>query len=188
MSRRTLTIALAIFCAAACASACGGGAQQSATNDRPALTPDNVREDINSEWVRVPAADGKTEPINWNFVREEPKQIDILEQKIEGDTATFLINIQTRTLPRSRNPRTLSGQLRLHYYLESGLVFRKWQIVQIENVSFKYVNEPKPADNANANATNANNSNAKANANDKSGANDKPRANESAPAPPRPKS
>jgi hypothetical protein len=182
MSRRTLIYAFAILCVAACVSACGGGAQQSATNDRPALMPDNVREDINNEWVRVPSADGKSEPINWNFVREEPKQIDILDQKIEGDTATFLIQMQTRTVPRSRNPRTLSGQLRLHYHLESGLVFRKWQIVEIENVSFKYVNEPKPADNANANATNATNANARTNANDKSGTNDKPKANENAPA------
>jgi hypothetical protein len=176
-----MIFAFAILCAAACATACGGGAQQqSATNDRPALTPDNVREDINSEWVRTPAADGKSEPINWGFARDEPKQIDILDQKIEGDAATFLIQMQTHTAPRARTARTLSGQLRLHYQLQSGLVFRKWQIVEIENVSFKYVNEPKPADNSNANATNANNANAKANANDKSGANDKPRANENA--------
>jgi hypothetical protein len=190
MSRRTLTLALLFV--VACASACGGGgAQQSANDDRPKLTPDSVREDINNEWVRVPAADGKSEVINWGFAREEPKQIDILDQKIEGDTATFLINMQTHTLPRARTPRSFSGQLRLHYELQSGLVFRKWEIVQIENVSFKYVNEPKPADNSNTNATNtnatnANNANAKTNANDKFGANDKPKANEDAPT--RPKS
>jgi hypothetical protein len=181
MHRRHFTPALAAACLFLCA-ACGGS-RQSAQDDRPPLVPEHMREDINGRWVRVPAADGKTEPISWVFDPTEPKQIDILEQKLEGDTATFLVQMQTHTGPRARNPRSLSGQLRVHYRLESGLVLRQWQIDEVENVSFKYVNEPKP--DANANATNANgNSNAKANANDKTGASDKTKANANAPASP----
>ena len=71
-----------------------------------------VAGDINGRWVRaVPSADGKTEPISWVFDPSEPRQIDILEQKIEGDTATFLIQMQTHTGPRARNPRKMSSPL-----------------------------------------------------------------------------
>ena len=156
-------------------TACGGGAQQqqSAQDQRPEITLESIRKDLDGEWVegRVPAADGKSQPRGWAFDHNEPKQIEIVEQKIEGDSATFLINMQTRTAPRSRDPISLSGQLRLHYVLEAGLVFRKWEIVRVENVSFKYVKETPPPD-ANANNSNANNSNSNVNAN----SNAKPKA------------
>ncbi|HVG28244.1 MAG TPA: hypothetical protein VM864_00850 [Pyrinomonadaceae bacterium] len=180
MSRRRLTLALPLILLA---SACGGGAQQqqSAQDQRPEITLETIRRDINGRWVdgRVPAADGKSQPRGWAFDHEEPKQIEIVEQKIEGDRATFLINMQTRTAPRSRDPISLSGQLRLHYELQSGLVFRTWEIVRVENVSFKYVKEtPPPAENSND--SNANNSNANANsggdANGNSNSNAKPKA------------
>jgi hypothetical protein len=173
MSRRRLTLALPLILLA---TACGGGArQQSAQDQRPEITLETIREDINGEWVdgRVPAADGKSQPRGWAFDHSEPKQIEIVEQKIEGDTATFLINMQTRTAPRSRDPISLSGQLRLHYELQSGLVFRKWEIVRVENVSFKYVKETPPGENSNnANA----NANPGANANSNSNSNAKPKA------------
>ena len=182
MNRRRTSFALALIFTTACAASCGGS-RQSAQDDRPPLVPEHMRDDINGRWVRVPSADGKTEPISWVFDPTEPRQIDILEQKLEGDQATFLVQMQTHTGPRARNPRSLSGQLRVHYRLESGLVLRQWQIDEVENVSFRYVNEPKP--DANANATNANgNSDAKANANDNRGANDKTKANANA-TPPR---
>jgi hypothetical protein len=181
-----------------CFAACGGGKQTSAADDRPPLALDNIRKDINGKWVETPSADGKSEPISWVFDPSEPKQIDILEQKIEGDRATFLVNMQTRTTPRSRNPRSLTGQLRLHYQLQSGLVLRQWEIVEVENVSFKYVKEPLPSPteqkkkdegddgsdetrgaDANANAKPS----ANTNTNSKSNANVKPGANRNAPAP-----
>ena len=166
-------------------TACGGGGaqQQSAQDQPPDITLETIREDINGEWVdgRVPAADDKSPPRGWAFDRSEPKQIEIVDQKVEGDHATFLINMQTRTAPRSRDPISLSGQLRLHYELESGLVFRKWEIVRVENVSFKYVKETPPPD-ANANNANANsgansNSNANGNSNAKPKAGATPQAN-----------
>ncbi|MCA1629307.1 MAG: hypothetical protein LC785_08640 [Acidobacteria bacterium] len=183
MSRRRLTPALLIL---SLLTACGGGGaqQQSAQDQRPEITLESIREDLNGEWVdgRVPAADGKSQPRGWAFDHSEPKQIEIVEQKIEGDRATFLINMQTRTGPRSRDPISLSGQLRLHYELESGLVFRKWEIVRVENVSFKYVKETPPPD-ANANNANANsnaNSNANVNSNAKPKAGATPQANANA--------
>jgi hypothetical protein len=189
MSKRRLTLALPLLLLA---TACGGAQpQQSAQDQRPEINLETIRRDINGRWVdgRVPAADGKSQPRGWAFAHEEPKQIEIVDQKIEGDTATFLINMQTHSAPRSREPLSLSGQLRLHYELQSGLVFRTWEIVRVENVSFKYVKEtPPPGENSNdASASNSNTNNANANANSnakpKAGSNanaagDKPTANQ----------
>jgi hypothetical protein len=178
MSRRRLTLALLPLLLAA---ACGGSRQQqpSAQDQRPEINLETIKRDINGRWVdgRVPAADGKSQPRGWAFAPEEPKQIEIVDQKIEGDSATFLINMQTRSAPRSHEPLSLSGQLRLHYELQSGLVFRTWEIVRVENVSFKYVKEtPPPGENANnGNNANANNANAKP----KAGASPRANANSS---------
>jgi hypothetical protein len=176
MSIRRLTLVLPFMLIL---TACGGGAQQqSAQDQRPEISLESIRKDINGEWVdgRVPAADGKSQPRGWAFDQSEPKQIEIVEQKIEGDRATFLINMQTRSAPRARDPISLSGQLRLHYELESGLVFRKWEIVRVENVSFRYVKETPPPD-ANSNNANANsNTNANSNSNANGNSNAKPKA------------
>jgi hypothetical protein len=180
MSRRRLTLALLPLLLA---TACGGGAPQQSQDQRPEINLETIQRDINGRWVdgRVPAADGKSQPRGWAFDRDEPKQIEIVEQKIEGDRATFLINMQTHTAPRSREPLSLSGQLRLHYELQSGLVFRTWEIVRVENVSFKYVKEtPPPGENSNnANAGNANANNSNSNAKPKAGATPQANANSS---------
>jgi hypothetical protein len=166
--RRT-NLWLPLLFATACVAACGGGqprTNSAASDERPELKAENIREDINGKWVKVPAADGKSKPLDpWVFDPSEPKQIEIVEQKIEGDRATFLVNMQTRTTPRSRNPVSLSGQLRLHYELQSGLVLRSWEIADVENVSFTYVKETPPPD-ANSNTNVGANSNGKPNAND----------------------
>lgn len=137
-----LLLLLVIACATA---ACGGGKPATAQDDRPPLDLERIRRDINGRFVRVPAADGKAKPINWVFDSSEPKEVEIVEQKIEGDRATFLVNMKTHTGPRARNPRGLTGQLRLHYELQSGLVLREWEIVEVENVSFTYTDEPAPS-------------------------------------------
>ncbi len=184
MNRRQSAALSLLLLAALCALACGGG-QSASHDDLPPLNPDNIRRDINGRFVRVPSADGKSEPIPWVFDPFEQKDIQIIDQKIEGETATFLINMKTHTMPRSRNPRSLSGQLRLHYRLQSGLVLRQWEIEEVENVSFTYTDEPRPSptNETNTNAkpsdnANASNSNAKTDAN----ANAKPAANRNSPA------
>jgi hypothetical protein len=181
MSRRRHALAL-ILPLLLLATACGGGArqQQSAGDQLPEITLDSLREDLNGEGVKVPAADGKSKPLNpWVFNRDEPKEIKILERKMEGETPIFLIEISTRSAPNSKNHYSLSGQLRLHYRLDSGLVLRNWEIDQIENVSLKYVNEqPTPDANSNANEGNSNGKpKAGSNAN---GAGDKSSANRNA--------
>jgi hypothetical protein len=189
---------LLLLVAFLCATACGGGKQTSAPDERPPLNPENISRDLNGRWVETPAADGKTRPIGWTFIPSEPKEIEIVEQKIEDDRATFLINMKTRTAPNEHHPRHLTGQLRLHYELQSGLVLREWEIAEVENVSFTYVDEPPPSPTAgkkteegdepedsrgadakqNANVTNAN---AKPTANANAKPNVKPVANRNTP-------
>jgi hypothetical protein len=151
MGRRRFTLITALLLLA---TACGGGAgQQSAQDQLPQITLDSIGKDLDGRWVKVPAADGKSKPLDpWVFRGDEPKEIKILEQKQEGEAATFLVDISTRSAPKSKTQYSLSGQLRLHYELQSGLVMREWQIERVENVSFTYVNEtPTPDANANAN-------------------------------------
>ncbi|MDT7603620.1 MAG: hypothetical protein QOF61_1617, partial [Acidobacteriota bacterium] len=73
-----------------------------------------------------------------------------------------------------------SGQLRLHYELQSGLVLRSWEIVQVENISFTYVKETPPPD-ANSNSNANTNGNANGNSNAKPKGNDNAKANENSP-------
>lgn len=108
---------------------------------RPEITVENIREDINGQRVSLPAEAGASEPSTWRFFLNEPKAIEILEKQLAGDKATFVINMQTRTSPRAEQQgitKKLAGTLRLHYELKSYFVVRKWEIVRIENISFKY--------------------------------------------------
>ncbi|MGH9900820.1 MAG: hypothetical protein ACRD68_03170, partial [Pyrinomonadaceae bacterium] len=82
--------------------------------------------------------DNTSKPTPWVFDEDEPKEYEVLEQSIDGDRATFLIDMKTSTAPRARNQLQLSGKLRLHYELQSGWVTRKWEIVSVENISMKY--------------------------------------------------
>jgi hypothetical protein len=62
----------------------------------------------------------------------------VLEKKIEGDHATVVLDIKTRSGPHARGPRALAGQIRTEWELRSGWVLRQWEIVGTENISMKY--------------------------------------------------
>jgi len=119
-------------------NACSGGDSQPPANDRPEITVETIREHINGERVRVPAADSASEPRSWGFMRDEPKEIELVEKQLAGDTAMVVIDIRTGSAPRAEKPRKLSGRLRLHYKLERGWMLRQWEIVGIDNLSFAY--------------------------------------------------
>jgi len=121
-----------------CVNACAGGEVQPPADDRPEITVETIRDRINGERVRVPAADGASESRSWGFARNEPKEIEIVEKQLAGDTAIVVIDMRTGSAPRVDKPRKLSGRLRLHYKLEKGWALRQWEIVRIENLSFAY--------------------------------------------------
>lgn len=117
----------------------------SGANDLPELTEDLIRERINDTRVwEVPEENGAAEPIVWNFDENEPKEIAVVEKKIEGTRAAIVLDIKTRSAPHMRNPRSLAGQIRTEWELKTGWALRRWEIVGTENISMKYKNLPKP--------------------------------------------
>jgi len=142
----SLLVALSFGCAPS--SSQGDGKQSSsasASNDLPELTEEMIHERINDAGVReVPEEGGIAEPINWSFDRDEPKEIAIVEKRIEGERATVVLDIKTRSALYVRNPRQLAGQIRTEWELRTGWVLRQWEIVRSENISMKYKNLPKP--------------------------------------------
>ena len=145
-----LGLALLLACLSGCApsSSPGDGKQSgsaSASNDLPELTDDVIREQINDTRVRqVPEEHGTAEPISWSFDEEEPKEIAVIEKQMEGERATIVLDIKTRSASNAREQRYLAGQIRTQWELKTGWVLRKWEIVKTENISMKYRNLPKP--------------------------------------------
>ena len=141
VSRREFSLLLLLLLAAL-SGACERG--QPPEDRRPEITVEKIPEDINGQRVSVPAEDGASEPSIWRFFLNEPKEIEILEKELAGDKATLVIDLRTRTSPRAEQQgikKKLAGRLRLHYELKSHFVLRKWEIVQIENISFAYQKE-----------------------------------------------
>jgi hypothetical protein len=155
--RRTflLSIFSGLFLLLACSFGCapsspqGDGAQSqsapSTSNGVPELTEDLIKEQINDADVwEVPEENGAAEPIHWSFDENEPKEIAVVEKRVEGESATIVLDIKTWSAPHARNQRYLAGQIRTEWKLKTGWVLRKWEIVETENISMKYRNLAKP--------------------------------------------
>jgi hypothetical protein len=145
-TRNALRAAL-LFAALAAASACGPRpeAPKPSPDTLPDLGDEKIRETLFEAEVReVPEEKGAARPIRWHFMRDEPTELTIVDRQIDGEKATVLVDVTTRTAPRSRSPKVLSGRLRLHYELQRMIILRKWRIVDIDNLSMKYREEPKP--------------------------------------------
>ena len=140
-----LLLAGSFGCAPSASQGEGSSSASSASNDLPELTEDVIRERINQAGVReVPEESAAAEPINWSFDEDEPKEIAVVEKRIEGERATVVLDIKTRSTPNARNQRYLAGQIRTEWALETGWALRRWEIVGTENISMKFRNLPKP--------------------------------------------
>ena len=114
-------------------------------NAAPELTDEIINERINYAWIRdVPEENKAGDPIFWNFDHSEPKEIKVIDKQVNGNHATIVLDITTRSSPGTRNPRQLSGQIRTEWELRTGWVLRQWEIAGTENISMKYKNLPKP--------------------------------------------
>jgi hypothetical protein len=145
-TRNALRAAL-LFAALAAASACGPSPQapKPSPDSLPDLDDEKIRETlVDSEVAEVPEENGAAKPIRWHFLEDEPLEITIVERQMGGEKGTVLVDVTTRTTPRSRSPKVLSGRLRLHYELKRVIFLRMWKIVDIDNLSMKYREEPKP--------------------------------------------
>lgn len=126
---------------------CGGPAPQSGPSPGlPELTKDVIDQRINDARVHdVLPESGTGEPISWSFDEDEPKEITMVDQQVNGTKATIVLDIKTESSPRSRNRRQLAGQIRTEWELVTRLVLRRWEIIDTENISMKYRDLPKPA-------------------------------------------
>ena len=142
-------IVLLIACTIACGpptSQNGAQAGDAAGGEIPELTDEVIRRRINDTRVYdVMPESGTGEPIPWGFDEDEPKEINILEKQIDGNSATITLDMKTQSGPHARIHRELSGRIRTHWRLESGFVLRRWEIVNTENISMKYRDLPKQA-------------------------------------------
>jgi hypothetical protein len=125
----------------------------------PELSKDVIETRINDARVyEVPPESGPGEPISWSFDYDEPKEIAIVDQQQQGDRATIVLDIKTESAPEARIHRKLAGRIRTEWRLETTLAFRRWEIVNTENISMKYKDFPK-AGQANTNANTRPNAN-----------------------------
>ncbi len=110
----------------------------------PELTDEIIHERINGVRIwEIPEENGTAQPISWGFFAEEPKEITVVEKRVEGTKATIVLGIKTMSTPRAREPRYVAGQIRTEWALKTGWVLRKWEIVDAENISMNYRNIPK---------------------------------------------
>ena len=125
-----------------------GAQSSSAPNDLPELTDEIIRERINYTRVRqIPVENGNGEAISWTFVGNEPKEIIVIDKRIDGSRATVVLDIKTGSGPNARTPRVLAGQIRTEWELKTGWALRTWEIIAVENISMKVSNLPKPPEN-----------------------------------------
>ena len=71
-------------------------------------------------------------------------KIAVVDQKVEGNRATIVLDIKTSSNPRARVRRHLAGQIRTDWELRTGWVLRRWEIVNTENISMKYKDDSPP--------------------------------------------
>ncbi len=147
-SSRLVSLFLGFALLLACLPGCAPSNQSSsdpASNNLPELTEEIIRERINETGVwDVPEENGAGDPISWRFEENEPKEITVVEKKLDGESATIVLDIKTRSALNRRNPRSLAGQIRTEWQLQTGWTLRKWEIVETKNLSMKYKNLPKP--------------------------------------------
>ncbi|MFL6467318.1 MAG: hypothetical protein ACJ72Z_05115 [Pyrinomonadaceae bacterium] len=124
----------------------GQDSATSGSQDMPQLTKEIIDERINDARVfDVKPESGTGEPINWGFDENEPKEISVVDQQIDGTRATIVLDIKTQSNPRARIQRHLAGQIRTEWALRTGWVLRRWEIVGTENISMNYKDLPKPS-------------------------------------------
>ena len=141
-----LTAAFLIAVTSACGPPSSSQGSPSAPGEvTPELTKEVIDKRINDARVYdVMPENPPGDPITWGFDEDEPKEITVVEQKVEGNRATVVLDIKTGSSPRARVRRHLAGQIRTDWELSTGWLLRRWEIVNTENISMKYKDEPPP--------------------------------------------
>jgi len=127
MIKNTFLYAVIIFLITTLTSGCGSTPQITIENIQTAIIGKNTNEGL----------------MSWTFRKDEPKNITIIESKYDGAKATIIINMITKAdqetmdwLGRSVIKSIyMSGKLRL----ECEYIAKEWNIISVENLSFKQV-------------------------------------------------
>lgn len=90
---------------------------------------------VNKRINDVPSSEGD-EPLGvWQFGKNEKREIEILDEKIDDDTVTVTIKIYTQDDPAAQGKLSkLTGKLRLNYSRIAG----GWSLDGIDNISMTY--------------------------------------------------
>lgn len=145
-----LGLALMSIFSLGCAPASNGGSQtdsaSSAPDGLPEIPDEKLHREINDVYLReVPEETGTGEPISWRFDESEPKEFTVVEKTLDGNRATIVLDVKTGTAPNAGSPKSLAGQIRTKWELQTGWAMRTWEIVETDNISMKYKNLPKPS-------------------------------------------
>ena len=87
-------------------------------------------EDIQKDIVGKNTGEGL---MSWEFGKDDPTEIFIVESKYEGDTATIIIDIKTENLPEHIGKQQMTGKLCLYYKR----IEDEWNLGRVENLTFK---------------------------------------------------
>lgn len=140
---------LVMLVSIAALAACGPPARSvdngdASSEELPEVTKDIIDERINDARVYdVLPESGTGDPIPWSFQQDEPKEISVVEQHVNGPHATIILDIKTTSAPHSYVQRVLSGRISTEWQLKTGWALRRWEIVETKNISMKYRDLPK---------------------------------------------
>lgn len=90
----------------------------------PDITPGTIEKTIIGKTVGEGFA-------KWRFAKREPRTIEIIDTKYDGDTAQVVVNMRTNGNSIG-NPSRMSGKLRLHFEWIAG----EWTMLKVEDLSF----------------------------------------------------
>ena len=83
----------------------------------------------------IESIEGDSNPTEWTFDVDEPRQVKILERESTPAGSVFTIFTMTQNIAHpGEDAIMVSGKLRLNYQLRS----EQWVLTGIENLTFRY--------------------------------------------------
>ena len=145
---RTFLVVLAVALAAGCSSESGDsqpvgigpGSDRGPTvpiqlSQGPEVTVDRILQDLIGKNVSVQDAAGQSQPMDWVFEADEPKDAEIIESRKSDTGLSVVIQLNTGGAPGSQDANVqLSGRLMLNYQWNG----RDWVLREIRNITFRF--------------------------------------------------
>jgi hypothetical protein len=105
----------------------------------PPITHAQVESDVVGRVVQVTGENEEGPSERWTFETDDFRQVRVVDYKQSGDAWTLNVAMSTNNSPKHGEAHVyLAGILRLHYERFAD----KWNLGEIENVTFRYSFEP----------------------------------------------